>query len=335
MQERGYSEAFARQIFEQIKGFGEYGFPESHAASFALLVYVSAWIKCHEPAAFACALLNSQPMGFYAPAQLVGDARRHGVAVRGVDASRSQWDCTLEGEPGTPAMRLGLRMIKGFPKASADRLVAAREERPFQDPADIARRAELTERDMALLASAGALERLSGHRYRAHWDVLGIDALPPLLEGSVFNEAIPMLPVPTRGENLVADYAALGLTLGEHPLRLLRERLSMMRFIDAEGVNGLRHGDFVRTVGLVINRQRPSTAKGVIFMTLEDETGFINLVLWPWVVERERLVTMRARLLGVTGVVEREGGVIHVVAARLEDHTRLLGRLQTRSRDFH
>ncbi len=341
MRERGYPEAFARQIFQQIKGFGEYGFPESHSASFALLVYVSAWLKRHEPAAFACALLNSQPMGFYAPAQLVQDARRHGVEVRPVDVQRSLWDCTLEDTEGTeprssspPALRLGLRMIKGLSEASADRLVAARGAR-FKSVAAVAERSALDRRDMKLLAGAGAFASLAGHRHRARWDVLGVEAPSPLFPTTRFTETIPRLPSPTEGEDLVADYAALGLSLGRHPVELLRERLEIMRFLRAASVNRLAHGTRVRAAGLVVNRQRPSTAKGVIFMTLEDETGFINVVVWPWVAERQRTPMMRARLLGVTGVIERDEGVIHVVAAKLEDHTPLLGKLETASRDFH
>ena len=336
MGDRGYSEEFARQIFEQIKGFGEYGFPESHSASFALLVYVSAWLKCHEPAAFTCALLNSQPMGFYAPAQLVNDARRHQVEVRPVDVQSSEWDCTLEqGAAGEPAVRLGLRMIKGFNEESGERLVAVRGEQPFSEIQDLARRAKPNRRDLNLLADSGALKRLSGHRHQARWDVLGVEQMPPLLETTVFNEGTPMLSIPTEGENLVADYAALSLTLGRHPLELLRQRLNRMGLLDAAHIGELSHGDRVRTAGLVINRQRPFTASGVIFMTLEDETGHINVVLWPRVTEQQRTQALRARLLVINGVIEREGEVIHVVAGKLEDHTRWLGKLLTRSRDFH
>ena len=336
MSERGYSEKFAKQIFEQIKGFGDYGFPESHSASFALLVYVSAWLKCYEPAAFTSALLNSQPMGFYAPAQLVNDARRHGVEMRPADVRFSGWDCTLErSQRGEPAVRLGFRMIKGFTEEGAHRLVRVREEQAFYGAQDLARRSRLNQRDMSLLADSGALKHLSGHRHKAKWDVLGVEPMPPLLESTEFNEGVPLLPVPAEGENLVADYATLGLTLGRHPLSLLRNRLNRLGLLDAARIGELSHGDRVRTAGLVINRQRPSTASGVIFMTLEDETGHINVVLWPWVAEQQRIEALRARLLIINGTIEREGEVIHVVAGKLEDHSQMLGRLLTRSRDFH
>ena len=341
MRERGYDETFARQIFEQIKGFGEYGFPESHSASFALLVYVSAWLKFHEPAAFTCALLNSQPMGFYAPSQLLQDATKHGVEAHPVDVQISQWHCTLENpDPAmsadsSPIIRLGLNRIKGFSESTAKRLIAAREQGLFTNVQDLNRRGGLNRRDLDLLTGSGALARLAGHRHLARWQSLGVTSMPPLLDTAVFNEVSPMLPVPTEGQDLVADYKSLGLTLGRHPLDLLRSRLDRMGLQNAEAINRLRHGDRVCTAGLVINRQRPSTASGVIFMTLEDEIGSINVVLWPWVAEKQRTQMLRSRLLLIRGVIEREGDVIHVVASKLEDHTSLLGRLKTSSRDFH
>lgn len=336
MKLRGYSEKFARQIYKQIQGFGEYGFPESHSASFALLVYVSAWLKRHEPAAFSCALLNSQPMGFYAPAQLIQDAVRHGVEVRPVDIRDSVWDCTLErAQTGEPALRLGFRMVKGFSQASAERLVAARARIDVTDLSRLARRAQLTQRDLNVLAFSGSLKGVAGNRHQARWHVLGIEFLPPLLAENTFPEGIPLLPVPSEGQALVDDYAALGFTLGRHPLALLRRHLERMRMVDARNLQTLGHGHPVRTGGLVVNRQRPSTASGVVFMTLEDETGHINVVLWPWVTQKQRTHTLSARLLGVTGVIERDGDVIHVVAKHLEDHSHLLGRLKTKSRDFH
>jgi error-prone DNA polymerase len=341
MRGRGYDETFARQIFEQIKGFGEYGFPESHSASFALLVYVSAWLKFHEPAAFTCALLNSQPMGFYAPSQLLQDATKHGVEAHPVDVQISQWHCTLENpDPAmsadsSPIIRLGLNRIKGFSESTAKRLIAAREQGLFTNVQDLNRRGGLNRRDLDLLTGSGALARLAGHRHLARWQSLGVTSMPPLLDTAVFNEVSPMLPVPTEGQDLVADYKSLGLTLGRHPLDLLRSRLDRMGLQNAEAINRLRHGDRVCTAGLVINRQRPSTASGVIFMTLEDEIGSINVVLWPWVAEKQRTQMLRSRLLLIRGVIEREGDVIHVVASKLEDHTSLLGRLKTSSRDFH
>jgi error-prone DNA polymerase len=334
MRERGYDEEFARQIFKQIQGFGDYGFPESHSASFALLVYVSAWLKCHEPAVFACALLNSQPMGFYAPSQLVQDARRHGVEVLPVDVAASFWDCTLEEGGGALALRLGLRMIKGMSRASAEALTEARDGTPFADVADLARRTGLPRRDMNLLAGAGALETLAGNRHKAHWRVLGVEAPSALFDAPRFNEGEPMLPVPAEGQNLVADFRAMGLTLGRHPAALLRGHLRRLGMATAADIRRCRHGERVRAAGIVINRQRPSTASGVIFMTLEDETGHINVVVWPWVVERQRREVVGSRLVGIHGTIEREGEVVHLVVGRITDLSHLLGRLQTRSRDF-
>jgi error-prone DNA polymerase len=342
MRERGYDEAFARRIFQQIQGFGDYGFPESHSASFALLVYVSAWLKCHEPAVFACALLNSQPMGFYAPSQLVQDARRHGVQVLPVDVAASFWDCTLErnasgadaGEKCRLALRLGFRMIKSFAEKSAEALTTARAEAPFASIADLTRRSRIRHQDMNRLAGAGALERFAGNRHRAHWQVLGVEASLPLLVAPDFNEAEPMLPVPGEGQNLVADFQSLGLTLGRHPVALLRTRLKTLRMATAAEIRRCRHGEHVRAAGIVINRQRPSTASGVVFMTLEDETGHINVVVWPWVVERQRREVVGSRMVGIYGTIEREGEVVHLVVGRIIDLSHLLGRLHTSSRDF-
>jgi len=333
---RGYSERFARQIYKQIEGFGEYGFPESHAASFALLVYVSAWLKCHAPAAFTAALLNSQPLGYYAPAQLVQDARRHGVDVRPVDVGASAWDCTLE--PGAnvrPALRLGLRLVKGLSEAAARRLVAARAATPFPDLHDLIRRAGLQRRDIQALTKADALVQLAGHRPHAHWAVLGLEAPTPLFAAPTVQEALPLLRRPTEGEAIVADYGSLGLTLRRHPLALLRPRLERMAFLTAERVLGLAHGQTVRAAGLVITRQRPGTATGVVFVTLEDETGYLNLIVWSSLVDKQRKELLGSRLLGVTGEVQRNGEVVHVLARKLEDHTELLGRLSTQSRAFH
>ncbi len=328
---RGYAESFARQIYQQILGFGEYGFPESHSASFALLVYVSAWLKHYEPAAFCGALLNSQPMGFYAPAQLVQDARRHGVDVRNVDVTISDWDCTLEQD----ALRLGLRMIAGMSEASAQRIVAARNAAPFADVADLAHRAQLNRHDLGALAAAGALAALAGHRHAAAWDVAGVERLPPLLAGAAFDEASPQLPAPTEGQDIVADYRALGLTLGRHPLALLRGQLRARRLLTSAEVRDSPHGRSVRTAGIVIGRQRPDTASGVIFVTLEDETGATNVIVWRDLSDRQRRELLGSKLMGVYGRVEREGMVVHLLAGRLVDLSPLLGSLQTHSRDFH
>jgi len=328
---RGYDEVFARQIYQQILGFGEYGFPESHSASFALLVYVSSWLKHYEPAAFCAALLNSQPMGFYAPAQLVGDARRHGVEVQPPDVTISEWDCTLE----DPALRLGLRLVRGLTEAGAARIVAARRERAFASATDLAHRARLDKRDLAALADADALAALSGHRHQATWDVAGVERLPALLAGAAFDEAQPSLAPPTEGQDIVADYRRLGLTLRRHPLALLRGQLRKRRLATAEDVLRAPHGRLVRTAGIVIGRQRPDTASGVVFVTIEDETGATNVIVWRDLGDRQRRELLGARLLGVYGKVEREGAVVHVLAGRLVDMTPLLGTLPTRSRDFH
>ncbi|MCC7083064.1 MAG: error-prone DNA polymerase, partial [Burkholderiales bacterium] len=355
MTRNGYSEAFARQIYQQILGFGEYGFPESHSASFALLAYVSSWLKCHEPAAFTCALLNAQPMGFYAPSQLVQDARRHGVEVRPVDAMVSAWDCTLEdaeapfpgmrcAPPGLrkpeeassakPALRLGLRMVSGLPQAAAERIVAARRQDPRTVEA-LARAAPLDRRELDCLARAGALETLAGHRRHALWQAAGIERMPPLFADLPVRESAVSLAAPTEGQDIVADYRSVGLTLRRHPLALLRPRLERYRMLSAEALRTLAHGRTAQVAGIVTCRQRPGTASGVVFLTLEDETGYANVVVWRSLLERQRREVLSARLLGVHGTIERQGDVVHVLATRLRDLSALLGELPTESRDFH
>jgi error-prone DNA polymerase len=345
MRARGYPEQFAEQIYRQILGFGEYGFPESHSASFALLVYVSCWLKRYEPAAFTCALLNSQPMGFYAPSQLVQDAQRHGVQVLPPDVLVSGWGCSLEGGEA-PSIRLGLRMVKGFSQAAAERLIEARQRlgfslaprasclAPFSFEA-LAHAAQLNRHDVNALAAAGALASIAGHRRQAVWTVAGIEPRPPVLRDAPFVETAPRLAAPTEAEDIVADYASLGLTLGRHPVALLRPRLSKMRMVTAAQLRELPHGKLASAAGLVIGRQRPDTASGVIFVTLEDETGMINVVVWRDVAERQRRPLLGSHLLAVHGTVERQGDVIHLVAGKLVDHSALLGRLVARSRDFH
>jgi error-prone DNA polymerase len=336
MRRRGYDESFARQIFNQILGFGEYGFPESHSASFALLVYVSAWLKRHEPAAFLCALINSQPMGFYAPSQLVQDARRHGVEVRPVDVTASDWDCTLErGEDGAPAARLGLRLVAELSAAGGERLVAARRARPFDSVADLARRAALDRGDLAALARADALRGLAGHRHRASWAVAGVEPVLPLLEEAPIREGLALLRAPSEGCEIVADYRSTGLTLGRHPVALLRSRLADDGVVSAAELNSAPHGVRTTCAGVVINRQRPGSAKGVVFVTLEDETGQANIVVWQSVAEAWRRPLLGARLLEVAGRVQREGQVVHLVAERMADRSGMLGALDVRSRDFH
>ena len=365
MRTRGYDDAFAARIFGQIQGFGEYGFPESHAASFALLVYVSAWLKCHEPAAFTAALLDSQPMGFYAPAQLVRDAREHGVEVRAVDVCVSGVDCSLEpsGIEGRPALRLGLRLVRGLSRAAAARLVATRQARledharqargaPFDDLQDLAESATLDRGDLEALAAAGACASLAGNRHHAFWQVAGAEAALPLAP-SASEVALPLLPTPTEGEDLVADYRSLGLTLGRHPLALLRPRWPGSRqqgarrgetraatpqygppLLTARELLTAEDGCRVRVAGLVLTRQRPGTASGVTFVTLEDETGTVNLIVWKRVGEAQRQPLLRARLLEAQGRLQRQGEVLHVIAERLTDRSAFLGALLVRSRDF-
>jgi error-prone DNA polymerase len=342
MAERGYPGDFAEQVFEQIKGFGSYGFPESHSASFALIVYVSCWLKCHHPDAFVCAMLNSQPLGFYSPDQLVQDARRHGIAVRPVDVRYSEWDCSLEApDPGkqarsglaTMALRLGMREIAGLREDCARRIVQARESGPFLDIEQLCERATLDGREQTLLADAGALKGLAGHRHRARWAVGGVEKQLPLF-GAVAESAV-QLPVPSAGEDMRADYGSLGLSLGRHPLSMLRRQLAARRCRRSRELAPLPHGTPVRLAGLVTLRQRPETASGVTFVTLEDEDGLFNVVVWRDVGERQRRVLLESRLLQVEGRLESAEGVQHLIAARLEDLSPLLGALDApRSRDF-
>jgi error-prone DNA polymerase len=337
MLERGYAESFAQQIFNQILGFGEYGFPESHSASFALLVYISAWLKHHEPAAFCAALVNSQPMGFYAPAQLVRDARAHGVEVRPVDVAVSDWDCTLERrDDGRPALRLGLRMVKHLSQEGAERLLAARTAGAFVDSADLAERAVLDRRDLEALAAADALAALAGHRHRAVWQVTGVErALPLLPAATAAQEGMPLLRAPREGQEIVADYFSTGLTLRRHPLALLRDTLMKRGVIPNQELWGQPDGRSVTAAGLVITRQRPGSASGVTFVTMEDETGYVNLIVWKRVADAQRTALLESRLLLVRGKLQREGDVLHVIAHRLTDLSALLGDLTVASRNFH
>jgi error-prone DNA polymerase len=343
---RGYGAEYAEQIYRQIQGFGEYGFPESHAASFALLVYTSSWLKCHEPAAFCAALLDSQPLGFYAPAQIVRDAISHGVEVRPIEVTTSRWHCTLEpstSDPARPAVRLGLELVQGLNEAAAQRIVAARAERPFADATDLAHRAHLDHGEVNALARADALAPLTGHRRRALWTTLGLDAdaprSAPLSTRLAAREPQASLIAPTEGQDIVADYAHTALTLRRHPLALLRDRFTAMRLKTAAQVNSARHRQPVRTTGIVTCRQRPSTASGVTFVTLEDETGTTNVVVWRATAEKYRRELLGSTLLTVYGHVERVETsavpVVHLIAARLTDQSQLLGQLTVASRDFH
>jgi error-prone DNA polymerase len=372
----GYTEAFAQNIFKQIEGFGEYGFPESHAASFALLVYVSCWLKHHEPACFLAAMLNSQPLGFYSPSQLVQDAKRHGVPVRAIDVMCSDWDNTLEPacgvEPGSdpiagayavsasgtqraeklesdthlqpdphlqPAVRLGLRMVSGLREAAAQRIVTARTESPFTTTEDLALRAELDQGDLKALASADALRALSGHRRQQVWDASALKPAPPLLKATPFEENWLELPAAGEGEEVVFDYASTGLSLRRHPVALLRDQLAGMKLLSAAQMRDLPDGRLVRACGLVVMRQQPQTAKGVVFVTLEDETGSVNVVVWKSLREQQRSELLYSRLMAVYGVWQRDaetgGEVRHLIAKRLKDLTPLLGGLTTHSREFH
>ncbi|HUH89531.1 MAG TPA: error-prone DNA polymerase, partial [Lysobacter sp.] len=373
MLRNGYGIDYAERIFEQIKGFGDYGFPESHAASFALIAYTSSWLKCHEPAAFACALINSWPMGFYSPDQLLQDARRHGIRTLPVDVRYSDGDCGLEGhtpsplplpvgaasaatgesvartdsgsrlkpllQPNTqqPAIRLGLRMIRGLPPEAAERIRSARAQRPFTDIPDLCARARLDRREQSLLADAGALRGLAGHRHRARWAIAGVEPQLPLF-ADPSTQAEPertVLPLPTPAEDMRADYAMTGTTLGRHPLAMLRKTLSARRWRSSGEIATLAHGRNVRVAGLVTLRQRPQTASGVVFLTLEDEHGMTNVVVWRDLADRQRRELLDSQLLAVEGRLECKDGVRHLVARRLENLTPLLGALDTRSRDFH
>lgn len=344
MLKRGYTRAYAERIFEQIKGFGDYGFPESHAASFALIAYTSSWLKCHEPAAFACALINSWPMGFYSPDQLLQDARRHGIRTLPVDVRYSDWDCSLEQAPqqpgrrsDQPAIRLGLRLVRGFSPEAAQRIQQARARSPFHDVADLCARTALDRRGQSLLADAGGLRGLAGHRHRARWAVTGIEAQLPLFADpatDVEPERI-VLPLPSPDEDMRADYAMTGTTLGRHPLAMLRRVLDARHWQRSGEIAKLPHGRNVRVAGLVTLRQRPQTASGVVFLTLEDEDGVTNVVVWNELAERQRRELRESQLLAVEGRLESRGGVRHLIAKRLENLTALLGTLDTRSRDFH
>jgi error-prone DNA polymerase len=329
MERNGYSRDFAERRFKQIEGFGSYGFPESHAASFAQLVYSSAWIKRHHPAAFACALLNSQPMGFYAPPQIVRDAAQNGVPIRPIDVLASTWDCALERDGGRLALRLGLRLVSGLDRRAAEALVAAR---PCADLATLVRRAGLDRRAVEALAAADAFQGMGLNRRQALWAAAGLDrAAPPPLPLFAAAEAAPRLPEATAGENTVLDYGATGLTLRAHPMALLRPRLAALGTVDSRAFARMRQGQRVRLAGLVLVRQRPGSAHGVVFFTLEDEFGTVNLVLYQHVTEAHRAAVLSARLLLVEGRLERldeaEVPILHLIARRLEDRSDLLDGL--------
>ena len=373
MLKKGYRREFAESIFKQILGFGEYGFPESHAYSFALLAYDSSWLKCHEPEAFLAAMLNSQPMGFYAPAQLIQDAQRHHVKVLPPDVSFSDWDSTLEADSKLgsdsnfsarhrhpreggeklesdpnlrpnlrPPVRLGLRQVFSLGEAGAHRIMQARAQRPFASVEDLALRAQLDLKDINALAAADALQSLAGHRRQQVWQAAAHQKAPGLLRAAPINEQQLLLPAAKEGEEIFFDYSAMGFTLRRHPVALLRSRLQRMKLLTAQQLDQLPHNRQAAACGIVTVRQQPQTANGTIFVTLEDETGPVNVIVWKHVRERQREALLHSKLLAVRGVWQRDvdsgGQVKHLIAEQLEDLTPLLGRLGrsgTSSRDFH
>ena len=335
MKENGYTEKFAQQVFNQIKGFGEYGFPESHSASFALLAYVSAWLKLHYPAEFCCALLNSQPMGFYSPSQLIQDAKRHGVEVLSVDVNESNWHHTLGGDSSTLAIRLGMRLVKGLGQESGLKIEKERKQGRFTAMQDLHDRLSLASDQYEALASAGALSSISGHRYQARWDMLSIEPERPLLADAVSDCKPVTLYGPSEADNLFEDYGSLGLTLSRHPLALLREQYPLHQHARSDLLVKLRSKQVVRIIGIVVGRQRPGTASGVTFMTLEDEAGYINVIVWQNTARQQRLPYLKSTLLEVHGVVEIEQGIVHVIAGKLIDRSNWFEQLQVASRDFH
>ncbi|MEP1595709.1 MAG: error-prone DNA polymerase, partial [Halieaceae bacterium] len=343
MIERGYDEDFARRLFDQIKGFAGYGFPESHSASFALLAYVSAWLKRHHPAAFFVGLLNSQPMGFYSPSQLLQDAVRHGVTVLPVDVNNSTWDHQLltgQSSLQQPPVRLGLRLVKGLSEDGARRLVAARDQGVFRQISNLRQRAALDRRDMEALADADALASLSGHRHQSQWQIMALEQPKPLLQeeqreaASYFNDDV-QLPAPAVAEEVLADYRATGVTLRAHPMSLLRDRYPFNRCQRHTDLATISNNRFVRIAGLVTCRQRPGTASGVLFLTLEDETGNSNIVVWPRTQEHFRKTLMTGQLLLIKGTLETKENVSHIIAGALYDYTSELEALAVKSRDFH
>lgn len=332
---RGYTAEFSESIYSQIQGFAEYGFPESHAASFALLAYASAWLKCHHPAAFLAALLNSQPMGFYTPSQLVQDAKRHGVEVRAVDIVTSNWEATLEINQATqPAVRLGLNLVRGLSQEAGWRIEEARAIKQFHDLPDLALRAQLSSTDMQALAAANVLRSLAGHRHEALWHASVaspgkalLKAAPPAIDSITLTE-------PTDKQEVINDYRTLSLTLGQHPLAFLRQHLSAKRFLPASTLDTFAQGQFARACGIVTLRQQPATAKGTVFVTLEDETGIVNVIVWPSLVRQQRRELLNSGLLGVYGIWQKENNVHHLIAKRLVDLSDLLVEFKKSSKDF-
>jgi error-prone DNA polymerase len=343
MVERGYTQDFAERTFSQLEGFGSYGFPESHAASFALIAYASAWVKCHHPEVFCAALLNSQPMGFYAPAQVVRDAREHGVEVRPVCVNASRWDCTLEPAQGSRlAVRLGLRMIKGLNNADAARLVAHRGAEPYRRIEEVWSRAGTPRAALERLAEADGFGGLGVDRRRALWEVRGLaDAALPLFAAADQDrmpepeivEAPVNLATMREGQQVVEDYRSISLSLRRHPLAFLRRDLAAMGMVTCGDLTTTRDYKRIQLAGMVLVRQKPGSAKGVMFITVEDETGVANLIVWPSLFEERRRVILSAGMMGICGRAQREGEVIHVIVKEVEDLTAMLQGVAQREGD--
>ncbi|MAK56837.1 MAG: hypothetical protein CML17_13510 [Pusillimonas sp.] len=336
MLSRGYTPHFIELILRQLEGFGEYGFPESHSASFANLAYASAWIKCHEPAIFLVALLNAQPLGFYAPSQLVQDAQRHQVTVLPIDIQHSQWETTLEKQPPSNAVRLGLHLVKGLGQLAGQRIETARTTTTFSSVHDLALRAQLTRHDIDALAHADALRSLAGHRYQARWSGALLPAHDLLQNAPVIEGPAPFFTAPSEGEEVLGDYAATGLSLRRHPVALLRTHPELARFTEAKKLfQTYPNKRLARACGLITIRQRPQTANGIIFVSLEDETGIVNVVIKPALAQKQRSELLDSQLLGVYGVWQRQGPVCHLIASRLVNLNHLIQGLAVKSRDFH
>ena len=335
MTARNYPAEFAEKIYEMIKGFGSYGFPESHSASFAILAYASSYLKCHQPAAFIAGLLDSQPMGFYPPTMLVSEARKMGVTVRPVSVIDSDWDSRVE-EDGSEhgVLQLGFNRIHGFSEDAGRRIMAMRAQRPFRDSADLAARARLSRRELDLLAGADALQPLAGQRNQARWLSLGYTPQNDLLAHIPRPEAQLSLPLPSEGEEILSDYRATGLSLRKHPVALLRAKLDQLKVVPNGKLSDLKHGQLLRVAGLTMFRQRPPEAKGVMFITLEDDTGIVNLVVWSKVLEAHREAAVTGGFLIVGGEVQRQDGVTHVIARRIRDYSHWVEGLPYLSRDF-
>lgn len=339
---RGYERAFAEKTFSQIEGFGSYGFPESHAASFALIAYASSWMKCHHPDAFCAALLNAQPMGFYAPAQIVRDARQHGVEVRPIDVNHSRWDCTLEDTAGRyKAVRLGLRSIRDLANADGAAIVAARGDQAYSSVEEIQRRAGVGRGALDRIGDADGFGSMGAGRRSGLWEVKGLgDAPLPLFaaaderDGRLRREAVePEVELAQMGDGaeVVEDYRAAGLSLRAHPLAFLRDELRARRMITCAELRDVKDGRYVELAGIVLVRQKPGSAKGVMFITLEDETDVANLVVWTKIFEANRRTVLGASMMGVRGQVQREGDVIHVIAHRLDDMSPMLASVGGRA----